>query len=1743
MNKMKKLIAFLLALCTIAGTMTSLLMVSGGVTVHADDETEEGTEPEEETVTVMDAWYYFHQQYGNDEEKLHTMKPFIETGTETEGLVLYALEETGEVAIKNKATGQVMFSNPRDTYLYSTKTEEEKSDEDDTFMNLASQLYVTFQTIETGETTTLNSYNDAAMNNQIVVSAIKNGVCVEYIMGAGTNRRLIPMNIEKSRYEENILNLILEAEDVNAYKRMSKEGGIYMLKDPFDPNVSQAAIDNMKAQYPVIAKKNMAIYVCDEKISNYEKNLIEGWIRAYAPKYNFEELEYDHELTEYVGSNQILPVFKMALEYKLTSDGFTVRLPASSITFNEDYFRLLSVTVLPYMGAGSSEYDGYTLVPDGSGTIIRFEDTLGKNEYSFGSDLYGPDNSYHTFSASYTGKLEIWRYPVFGMVENFYRYYLDGTNKEYCAHTTSTKVELNRADADYSEYAATCSKPGYEKMHCEICGEYFKGAAIPASHPSDKLKKVTVLKRAATCSSVSVDVEVCEECGEFQYTYGTELGTAHKYGEADENGHKDCLLCGKHAATTTIKRGEDGKDTYTLDKESSKDPTCGTAGSYVYKYTPPAVKNEDGTDKKDAQGNVIREEYDPAQYPDIIIEVAPTGHTLTLTKVAPSCSTGHQEVTCTTCNTVVRLVGMDLVVNDVIDFNAVDKDGNKVKIEYLNKFGLIPYCKEIKTPTGEFDANGKEIIKSEFIPQDGRLVFTVNGEEKHIVLKGTHKYVLITDIMYDKETGELTETHRGVCTDCGHVNTTFKVDELPMKDGAPSVSTDYRPGVTFEAEASDKNASATAKEEGGETSYDNNEAVIKMIDEYHLVKVNETKVVSKNPKHRYTEIKKYTVHSDCLNQIAGVKVERCAGCGHIRITTSDYHEWDNNTTTVIYPATKYTVGMQRISCKACHIDKYEEIPMLLNVEAELLPVITLVGIENDLLTGVIVPTGLGEYAGREDELVYKSANTNIVKVEAGGKLTAVASGTTRVDVSLVDEDGNEVYKAYCNVTVKFNKDTTGVKKPVQPAGTYKQEDPRGFVGIITEGESLCTVTSLHGGKLHKYNSISLTVNPRPSDTYELTGALTATGGDAKFTVVSDRKYTGSYRIQYYMLSNQESSDFEASYAGMAKAYRKYLEVDTKQLSKLNTTNQLPLYLETLGSVTVPDTFMSIPITRDEALTSFKNLTTMTKELNEAGIKNIHYRLTGYVNGGMTPTMPYDISYQEVLGGNKGYKNFVKYATESGASVYTDYDFAYLHKNDWFDGYSDSDHAVKAIDSRYIVKKTYNPTYQSFTSTGLLAVSPSVYDYFYSHFRAQDKKLGSTGISVSTLGTDLNSDFDKNDPYNREDTKLFTQQVLEKMKADYNGNVMTDGGNSYALPYAKHILNMSLIGSERMATSASVPFFSMVLHGAISYAGKPTNMASSMDEEILRIIENGSAPYFVLAYQNQSALKENSLLSKYYAVSYSHWKQDIIDVYTEVNGVIGGLQNANYNSHDYINAERIPGMVEYENEKLETVEAIAEMYASLKAADLALKNAETLVEQYKAYFFDKDASGKTPVDIINALANKIATKQNTAEELTAFNEMAASFTTQVTALNRYEENVVIKKEALNVVKTDLKNMLADLADVFGVSAETVANMIEVEDLYKAEALFTAETYKGYGSFDKDGKYTPRAEDFIGEDGVYNETNYTMSDNSVVRCGWDKDGDGKNDVVILINYNTFDVCAYEDGKPVIIGAMSYEVLERK
>ncbi len=497
------------------------------------------------------------------------------------------------------------------------------------------------------------------------------------------------------------------------------------------------------------------------------------------------------------------------------------------------------------------------------------------------------------------------------------------------------------------------------------------------------------------------------------------------------------------------------------------------------------------------------------------------------------------------------------------------------------------------------------------------------------------------------------------------------------------------------------------------------------------------------------------------------------------------------------------------------------------------------------------------------------------------------------------------------------KNTPGLTSPIDYSS--------GYLAVITEGDSLASLMTEVGGTSHPYTTVYPSFTPRPSDQYNLADSISVSG-NAVWTVTSKRKYTDSYRIQYILLKdeklvdNKDSDDvYNTDWVGMATAYRDFL-TERGDITKFTDVDEdIPLYIETFGSTTSTDRVLSFPVEVDMPLTTFDNIKTMYEELTELGVGNVNFKLTGYANGGLSATVPYKVEWMDVVGGGDGFTNLAEYAAEKGFNIYPEFDFAYLNASSSFDGMNKKKHLVKTIDNRYTSKRSYNAATHTFENSFALAISPSVYDYFYETFGPNYSKYGNDSISVSTLGTDLNSDFDEDDPYHREDSKQSTIDLLEQIDSDYD-SVMIDGGNAYAIKYADVILNASLTSSNFTKASESIPFFGFVYHGSKVFTGSATNMEGDIDEAILHAIENGATMYFILSYQNTSLLKENVKTSQYYSVGYDIWKEDVVKYYTVLNDAISDLQDSYIVDHEFMEGSRIPDADEVEADRLAAEEA-------------------------------------------------------------------------------------------------------------------------------------------------------------------------------------------------------------------------------
>ena len=536
------------------------------------------------------------------------------------------------------------------------------------------------------------------------------------------------------------------------------------------------------------------------------------------------------------------------------------------------------------------------------------------------------------------------------------------------------------------------------------------------------------------------------------------------------------------------------------------------------------------------------------------------------------------------------------------------------------------------------------------------------------------------------------------------------------------------------------------------------------------------------------------------------------------------------------------------------------------------------------------------------------------------------------------------------------------------AGEFLPKAPEGklsvgFVAIIEEGDSLAEISTEHGGSLHKYNTVYTTFYPRPKDTYNLAESISV-AQNATYTVVSDRKYTGSYRIKYIMLTSEETAEaaglkdyYVDSYVGMAKAYRDYLIKEGTLTELENVSDNIPLYIESFGAIETTEKILSVPVEVLKPLTTFEDLTNMYNKLAEAGITNVNYKLTGYANGGMNATSPYNVKIEKAVGGNSGFTEFVSFANENEIGVYPDFDFANISEFGMFDGVSNKKHLIKTMDDRYTTKRYYDSTLQSFQRGFSLAVSPSVYDYFFEGFDKDYSKLMPNGVSVATLGTDLNSDFDEDEPYNREDSKKFTTELLADIEESY-GNVMIEGGNMYSVQYADHILGVALDSSRYSNASEAVPFMGMVLHGCVNFAGGAINMAGDTQYELLKAIENGSNLYFTLSVQNTSLLKEDSQYNKYYSVGFDIWYEDVVELYSELNEVLADLQDKQIVDHEFLIGERVPTEEEAEADRIAAEEAAVKEAEEAKIAEEKAEKARKLAERLAALKGEEVAEVKT-----------------------------------------------------------------------------------------------------------------------------------------------------------------------------------------
>ncbi|MBE6666696.1 MAG: hypothetical protein E7607_00090 [Ruminococcaceae bacterium] len=653
---------------------------------------------------------------------------------------------------------------------------------------------------------------------------------------------------------------------------------------------------------------------------------------------------------------------------------------------------------------------------------------------------------------------------------------------------------------------------------------------------------------------------------------------------------------------------------------------------------------------------------------------------------------------------------------------------------------------------------------------------------------------------------------------------------------------------------------------------------------------------------------------------------------------------------------------------------------------------------------------------------------------------------------------------------------------------------RGFVAIIEEGDSLMELTTSHGGIKHEYNTMIMSAKPRPTDSYNIADTISV-GKNTEWTVVSARKYTGSFTVRYIMLTDKSNAEnrnvkkfYETSYVGMAKAYREYLERNgmLKRLSvpEDGEGEDIPLYIETFGALQTTERILSIPVKVMTPLTTFDNIKTMYEDLKNNEITNVNFILTGFTKGGLTgERVPYKLKWEKSVSKEMKFEELNDYARANGFGVFPDFDFVFASGDGAFDGLRLGKHAAKTIDNRYTSKREYSATKHTYVSYYELALSSAYFSHFYEKFIPQFRAYNPVGISVSSLGSYLNSDFDEDEPYNRADSKMYTIKAFDFLYHRLpNTEILTSGGNSYCWKFVDHITDVSLDSSRFAASSASVPFLGMVLHGYVDIAGTPVNMEGNLDYAFLKAVESGASLKFILSYQNTKELKEYETLSKYYSVDYAIWfdqgKGDLVAMYKELNSILKGVRYSLITGHEFIDGVRVPDSNEI---KLDAEQAIKDAIEY----EIALENAASDAERNAIYearqlIVKGSEAIKNSMDpaLTDNLLNKIEALKSiyngTSGEYAALLEEAnnALITYQI-----YQQSHAIHTDIIGSSVTYKVDTAINAYDAYTEADPSAANYAELKDAYDRAVAIVGQEYLEACLAERDAKkaYEAASED--------------------------------------------------------------------
>lgn len=456
-----------------------------------------------------------------------------------------------------------------------------------------------------------------------------------------------------------------------------------------------------------------------------------------------------------------------------------------------------------------------------------------------------------------------------------------------------------------------------------------------------------------------------------------------------------------------------------------------------------------------------------------------------------------------------------------------------------------------------------------------------------------------------------------------------------------------------------------------------------------------------------------------------------------------------------------------------------------------------------------------------------------------------------------------------------------------------QRAGQGILAEILTGDTLADVTADIAGKLNSYNYVFPSFTLRGTNSLMMFGA---TGNEAEMPVIETNMTEVNITVRYSFLTDEYHG-----YAGMANYAREKL-IGRGILTPKTEGGDIPFYMNLIGSVSGQKHFMSVRYRGQHTMTTFAQASEIIDELTAAGIQNQIVNYQGWFNRGYYHDVPDKIKIANNLGNRRELEALSAKLEAQGGRLYADVAFQHVT---WMT----RRYRWSVESSRYygggmvgVLGQTCPTCFSNTASNGYFEVlhnliSPKFLGRYIDNFIKKFDKYNITGLSLRDLGDELHSDRKRTEIINREQAKEIVLDSIGKLSETGN-RLMFSGGNLYVFAYSDDLINVPTAHNALYIVDEEIPFYNMLLHGSVNYAGAPVNLSDTYDdaELIIRLIEFGASPSFTFTAEDSSLMKYTGL-NRVYSATFDNWKDTAVNIYHEINSVLSLVSDSFITNHE------------------------------------------------------------------------------------------------------------------------------------------------------------------------------------------------------------------------------------------------------